>query len=140
MDARELRMNFEMLGDWEDRYRYIIDLGRKLPSMDAADKTAETKIPGCQSNVWVRARVGDEDPPLLHLSADSDSQIVKGLVAIIIALCDGRTPGEVAELDIQGFFEEMELSRHLSMNRSIGLREMIQTIQATARRHRQNAD
>lgn len=123
MDAEELVDNFDLFDDWEDRYAYLIDLGRKLEPMDAADKTEANKVKGCLSQVWfVRT---DEQPGRLTWKGDSDSSIVKGLVAVLQVLYAGKTPEEVAAVDIDGIFGQIGLERHLSMNRRNGFYAMV---------------
>lgn len=124
---------FEMLGDWEEKYRFIIDLGRRLPPMDEADKTDASKVRGCLSSVWVVAAHRDVDGErVIDFVADSDSAIVKGLVAILHSLYSGRTAREILEFDIDALFERLDLARHLSMGRRNGLAEMVKRIRALA--------
>ncbi len=123
MDADELIDNFDLFDDWEDRYAYLIDLGRKLPEMSDALKTEQSKVRGCLSQVWfVRT---DEASGRLHWVGDSDSAIVKGLIAVLQVLYAGKTPDEVAAVDIDGIFGQIGLERHLSMNRRNGFYAMV---------------
>lgn len=129
----ELAENFELLGDWEERYAYIIDLGRKLPPLPEALKTAQTKVDGCISQVWLVPSINrDVTPPKLSFQADSDAQIVKGLVAILIELCSDRTAEEIAAVDIDEAFRRCQLEEHLSPNRRNGFFAMVGKIKAYA--------
>jgi cysteine desulfuration protein SufE len=127
--------NFEMLDDWDDRYRYLIELGRMMPALPPEAYREANKVPGCASQVWLDIRhdgAGDDAP--LVLRGDSDAHIVRGLVALLIALYSGRTPAEVLAVDALGLFRELGLSEHLTPQRSNGVRSMVDRIrrQATA--------
>jgi len=123
VDAEELVDNFDLFDQWEDRYAYLIDLGRKLPDMPDAEKVDENKVRGCLSQVWFVPT--EEQPGRLSWRGDSDSSIVKGLIAILQILYSGKTPEEVAAVDIDGIFEDIGLQRHLSMNRRNGFYAMV---------------
>jgi len=131
----ELVEDFEFLDAWEDRYRYIIELGDELEDMPADQKTEETRVQGCVSNVWLVIRTEPGDPPTIHFVADSDSQIVRGLVAILLMLCSGRTAHEILSLDVERIFDRLELGKHLSRSRSNGLHSMIKRIRRLAEQH-----
>jgi cysteine desulfuration protein SufE len=133
--VEELVDDFEFLGDWEDRYRYIIELGDELEPMPDGLKTDAHRVQGCVSNVWLVMELTEGTPPVIQFVADSDSQIVRGLVAILVMLCSGRTPREILELDIKGVFDRLELQKHLSRSRSNGFRAMIQRIKHLAEQH-----
>jgi cysteine desulfuration protein SufE len=127
---QELVDTFDMLGDWEERYRYLIELGRKLPEMPEAEHTEDHKVRGCMSQVWM---AGDVDADQrLHLRGDSDAHIVKGLIALILALTDGRTAQQVLDTDIKAAFAELGLESHLSMNRRNGFYAMVERIRQMA--------
>jgi cysteine desulfuration protein SufE len=115
---------------WEDRYKYIIDLGKELPEMSPALHTEERLVRGCQSQVWIDTRVQDGR---LQLAVDSDAFIVKGLLAIVLAAYNNKTAAAVLAFDIDGYFEQLDLLRHLSPTRGNGLRAMVQRIQEIAR-------
>lgn len=117
--------------DWEERYRYIIDLGKELPPMDPAEQREENLVRGCQSQVWLVARV-DPAGGVMRLELDSDAHIVRGLIAIVLAAYDGRTPREILQFDIEALFDELDLLRHLSLTRGNGLRAMVEAIRRTA--------
>ena len=127
-----IMQNFEALDDWEDRYRYIIELGRKLDPLDDAFKTDENRVQGCVSSVWLVTDVKDGDPPIIEFKADSDAQIVKGLVAILLALYSGKTAKEILTADIRSIFEKIELAKHLSPNRANGIASMVKRIHELA--------
>lgn len=131
----EIVEDFAFLDAWEDRYRYIIELGDELEALPDRLKTEEHRVQGCVSNVWLVLRVepGESgEPPRIRFLADSDSQIVRGLVAILVSLCSGRTAQEIQVLDIESIFERLELGKHLSRSRSNGLHSMIKRIRRLA--------
>jgi cysteine desulfuration protein SufE len=115
--------------DWEDRYKYIIDLGRELPPLDAAQRTDEHLVRGCQSQVWLVSQQRDDR---LFFDADSDAFIVKGLLAVVLAAYNGKRAADNRHFDIEQYFEQLNLIKHLSVTRGNGLRAMVQRIQATA--------
>lgn len=115
--------------DWEDRYKYIIDLGRELPPLDAAQRTDEHLVRGCQSQVWLVSQQRDDR---LFFDADSDAFIVKGLLAVVLAAYNGKRAADIRDFDIEQYFEQLNLIKHLSVTRGNGLRAMVQRIQATA--------
>ena len=125
-DFAEIRDNFDFLNDWEDRYRYVIELGRTLEPLNEEERNADTKVHGCASQVWL-VRGLDEDGGL-HFRGDSDAHIVRGLVAIVLALFNGRTPQEALAIDAPGKLAELGLDEHLSPQRSNGLRAMLDRI------------
>lgn len=115
--------------DWEDRYKYIIDLGKELPPLPEELHTDDRKIRGCQSQVWIETRL--EDGRLL-MDVDSDAFIVKGLLGVVLAAYNNRTPKEVLAFDIDGYFNELDLISHLSPTRGNGLRAMVGRIREIA--------
>jgi cysteine desulfuration protein SufE len=114
---------------WEDRYRYIIDLGKELPPLPEALHTDDRLVRGCQSQVWMEIT---EQDGRLQLAVDSDAFIVKGLLGVVLAAYNNRTPEEILAFDIDGYFEELELLRHLSPTRGNGLRAMVARIRDAA--------
>jgi len=128
----EIISDFELLDDWEDRYRYLIELGRALPDLPPEDMTEETKVRGCVSQVWLVSETDDAKPPHLSFRGDSDAHIVKGLVAVALALFSGRTPSEIREIDAEGLFRRLGLQEHLTPQRSNGLRSMVARIKNDA--------
>jgi cysteine desulfuration protein SufE len=131
----ELLEEFEFLDTWEDRYRYIIELGDELDDMPEHLKTEENRVLGCVSNVWLVMDIQPGDPPAISFQADSDSQIVRGLVSILVMLCSGRTARDILALDIEGIFEKLELRKHLSRSRSNGLHSMVKRIRRMAEQY-----
>lgn len=114
---------------WEERYKYIIDLGRELPALDEAQRSDDHIVRGCQSQVWL---VGHERDGRLYFDADSDAFIVKGLLAVVLAAYNGKTPQEILAFDIEHYFAELNLLKHLSMTRGNGLKAMVKRIQQSA--------
>ena len=127
-----IMQNFDVLSDWEDRYRYIIELGRKLPPFDEEYKVEDNLVRGCVSQVWLVTDVRDGDPPVIEFRADSDAQIVKGLVAILLSLYSGKTAREILMADIRSIFQKLDLARHLSINRANGFASMVKRIHELA--------
>ncbi|MFA5494153.1 MAG: SufE family protein [Porticoccaceae bacterium] len=114
---------------WEERYKYIIDLGRELPPMADAKKDDAHLVRGCQSQVWIDAR---RDGGRLWFETDSDAFIVKGLLAVVLAAYNGKRPDEVLAFDIEDYFRRLDLLRHLSPTRGNGLRAMVKRIRTMA--------
>jgi cysteine desulfuration protein SufE len=114
---------------WEDRYKYIIDLGRELPALAAQYRTEENLVRGCQSQVWLLSRQSEGK---LYFEADSDAFIVKGLLGVVLAAYNGRSPAEILAFDIGAYFERLNLLKHLSATRGNGLQAMVQRIKAIA--------
>ncbi len=133
-----IKADFEVLEDWEDRYRYIIDLGRKLPPLAAELHSEETRVRGCASQVWLHTRreMSADGETRLWFTGDSDALIVKGLVAIVLAIYNGSTPAEVLRLDARAIISELGLAENLSQQRSNGLNSMIERIMSEARQSR----
>jgi cysteine desulfuration protein SufE len=127
--------DFAYLEEWEDRYRYVIELGKALPDLPDADKTAENKVRGCASQVWLVSQTGDGPDPVLNFRGDSDAHIVRGLVAIVLAIYSGKRASEIAGLDALDTFRSIGMIEHLSAQRANGLRSMVNRIrsEATAR-------
>lgn len=121
---------FAFFDDWEDRYAHLIELGDALPPMDDALKSPSTKVDGCMSQVWMYATENDDGS--LHLLADSDARIVRGLIAVLMIIYQGRTPAQIGAVDIDAIFTQLGLDTHLSMNRRNGFSAMVQRIRALA--------
>ncbi|MBK8770915.1 MAG: SufE family protein [Rhizobiales bacterium] len=136
-----LRDDFSVLDDWEDRYRYVIDLGKALPDMDPALKTAATKVSGCASQVWIHSRpVVRNGATYLDLVGDSDALIVKGLIAIAFLIFAPRPVTEIPDVDAAAIFADLGLREHLTPQRSNGLASMVARIKADAMRARPPAE
>lgn len=128
----ELIANFELLGDWEERFGYLLDLGRKVPRMNEADLTDEHKVHGCQSQVWLKAELDRGDPPRLQFIANSDAHIVNGLIAILMTIYNGKAPEQVVETDAAEVLRALDLEEHLSPTRRNGLHAMVARIRELA--------
>ena len=127
--------DFELLDDWEDRYRYIIELGRSLSPFPEADRTDINKVQGCASQVWlITGTVSTDRGPALHFLADSDAHIVRGLLTVILTLYDGKSPGDILKVDAASIFKTLGLSEHLTPQRSNGVKAIVERIRAEARR------
>ena len=124
--------DFAFLDDWEDRYRYVIELGKELPDLAEDKKTAENKVQGCASQVWVVSHSDDASDPVLTFEGDSDAHIVRGLVAIVLAVYSGKKASDIAALDAIEVFGKIGLVEHLSSQRANGLRSMVNRIRAEA--------
>ena len=135
MTIDEIRDNFVLLDDWDDRYRYVIELGRTLDPMPEAEHSQANKVQGCASQVWLSRQLGRNgaDEPQLDYLGDSDAHIVRGLIAILLTLYSGRTPREVLATDALAVFEELGFREHLTPQRSNGLRAMVERIRSDAR-------
>ncbi|MBO0662405.1 SufE family protein [Jiella sp. MQZ9-1] len=129
----EITSDFELLDDWEDRYRYLIELGRALPPLAPEEMSEATKVRGCVSQVWLVSESDGAHPPHLSFRGDSDAHIVKGLVAVALALFSGRTPAEIEATDAEALFAQLGLQEHLTPQRSNGLRSMVARIKTDAR-------
>jgi cysteine desulfuration protein SufE len=135
MTIDEIRDNFALLDDWDDRYRYVIELGRTLDPMPEAEHSQANKVQGCASQVWLSRRVerGSAGEPLLKYLGDSDAHIVRGLIAILLTLYSGLTPREILGTDALALFDEFGFREHLTPQRSNGLRAMVERIRSDAR-------
>lgn len=131
---------FELLDDWQDRYRYIIELGRKLPPLGPEAKIEEHRVRGCVSQVWLVCRQCPIRPACLTFEADSDAHIVRGLIAIVLAVFDGKSVDEIVALDPRPVFEKLGLATHLTPSRANGFASMVQRIKALAIAEKQARD
>ena len=129
--AEAIQEDLEFLDDWEERYRYIIDLGKQLPPMPEELRTEERFVRGCQSQVWLVTDY-DADSGILYLAVESDALIVRGLAAIILTALNGKAPKDVADYDMDDFFQQLDLLRHLSPTRGNGLLSMVGRIKQEA--------
>lgn len=133
MDIDEIIENFEFMDDWEDRYRYVIELGKELEPLRPEDYSEDHKVRGCVSQVWlVTERDGDPERPVLTFRGDSDAHIVRGLIAILIALYSGKRADEIAKLDAEPVFDQLGLREHLTPQRSNGLASMVKRVREDA--------
>ena len=130
MTLDEVLDTFEFFDDWEDKYRFIIDIGKELPGLPDGDKTDAHLIRGCQSQVWLTYESSDEG---LKFTMDSDAHIVRGLIAVVLIVIQNRSASEIQQLDIEGIFGQLDLLAHLSVTRGNGLRAMVSRIKEVAR-------
>ena len=137
--AKDLTEDFSLFQDWEERYRYIIELGDRLPNLAETHRTEVNRVQGCTSNAWLVAEL-DSATSLITFRADSDSQIVRGLIAILLMFFSERSPAEIVDFDITPYFHEMTLDKHLSRSRSNGLNFMIQKMKELAARCQNASD
>ena len=137
----EIEENFALLDDWEDRYRYVIELGRTLSPLTEAEHSPENKVRGCASQVWLVSEVLPDTAsgPRLAFRGDSDAHIVGGLIAILIAHYSGRLAAEIVRLDTEALFGRLGLRDHLTPQRSNGLASMVERIRSDARKTLQQA-
>jgi cysteine desulfuration protein SufE len=130
----DIRDNFALLDEWDDRYRYVIELGRALPPMPEEEHSAANKVQGCTSQVWLSRDIDRSGPePVLTFRGDSDAHIVRGLVAILLALQSGKTAREILAADPVALFDELGFRQNLTPQRSNGLRAMVERINRDAR-------
>lgn len=130
----EILETFDFLDDWEDRYKYLIDIGRALPALPDTEKNDINRVRGCVSQVWLVTETSKNPngDPVISYRGDSDALIVQGLVAITLALYSGKTAKEILEIDVDGLFGELGLQEHLTPQRSNGLKSMVARIKADA--------
>jgi cysteine desulfuration protein SufE len=131
----EIVENFSLLEDWDDRYRYVIELGRGLGTLSEHDRTEANKVQGCASQVWLATTVRHDGAggPVLSFSGDSDAHIVRGLIAILFAMFSGKRARQILSTDAIAAFERLGLREHLTPQRSNGFRSMVERIRADAR-------
>ena len=134
-DIDEIIDNFSLLDDWDDRYRYLIELGRELPPLATEAHNDANKVRGCASQVWLdtRVRPNGAGGPVLTFVGDSDAHIVRGLIAVLFAMYSGRSAKHILATDAVALFEKMGLREHLTPQRSNGFRAMVERIHADAR-------
>jgi cysteine desulfuration protein SufE len=128
--SQEIIEDMAFFDDWEQRYQYIIDLGKSIPPIDESLKTNENLVRGCQSNVWL---VSTEQDSKLQFQADSDAVIVNGLLALVIAVFNDKTMTQILDFDINGYFKALDLERHITPTRGNGLHAIVAKIQAIAK-------
>lgn len=130
----DIRDNFDLLEDWDDRYRYVIELGRMLEPMPEEDHSAANKVSGCASQVWLARSTANAggDETVLTYKGDSDAHIVRGLIYILLSLYSGKTARKIMETDALAIFDALGFREHLSPQRSNGLRSMVERIRRDA--------
>jgi len=134
MQLEELADTFEMLGEWEERYRYLIELGRKLEPLPPGQKIEANKVRGCLSQVWMTVRSEPGPPLTLHFLGESDGVITKGLIVVLFMLYSGRTPQQILDTDVTSAFARLGLDNHLTMNRRSGFYAMVERVRLLAAR------
>jgi cysteine desulfuration protein SufE len=134
MTIDEIIENFAFLDDWDDRYRYVIELGRTLAPLSDAERTETNKVQGCASQVWLTTEVKPDGAagPVLTFVGDSDAHIVRGLIAILFAIYSGKSAREILATNAVEVFERLGLREHLTPQRSNGFRSMVERIRADA--------
>ena len=128
----DIRSTFGFFEAWQDKYAFLLDIGKSLAPLPDAERTEDNLVRGCQSQVWL---VPHFDGDNVHLAIDSDAHIVRGLIAIVLAAYDDRPPRQILDFDIEGLFDELDLIGHLSPTRGNGLRAMVAKIRSIARAH-----
>jgi len=128
----ELIETFDALGDWEAQCDYLIDLGYEIPDFPESARIEANRVHGCQSNVWLIAEIKAGDPPVIEIQADSDSMIVRGLIAVLLLAYSGKTAQEILQTDVQQIFARLGLNRQLSSARRNGLAGMVQRVRSLA--------
>jgi cysteine desulfuration protein SufE len=132
-DIGEIIENFELLGDWEARYQYLVELGERLAPMPSAHKTNANRVVECMSLVHVAAQPHPEHPGRLAYWGDCDTAIIKGVVALLVGLFSSKTPDEIESLDVDELFQGLQLEEHLSPNRHVGVYAIVNKMKAQAR-------
>jgi len=132
LTPEEVIENFEFLESWEARYAYLVELGEALPPLDDTLRTEDHRVKGCMSQVWVCPVPDDTRPGALKYVGDCDTAIIKGVLALVIRLLSGRTPQEIAGVDLDHLFEELHLAEHLSPNRHFGIYSLVEMMKKQA--------
>ncbi|MBD9371489.1 SufE family protein [Rhizobium sp. ARZ01] len=131
-DLAQIIDDFAFLDEWEDRYRYVIELGKALPDLSEDKRTSQNKVQGCASQVWLLTHSDGAGDPVLTFEGDSDAHIVRGLVAIVLAVYSGKRASEISRTDALDVFGKIGLVEHLSSQRANGLRSMVRRIRDEA--------
>lgn len=129
-DLNEIVDIFDLLGDWDQRYQYMIELGEKLPPIDDAERCEDNLVKGCMSQVWITARCEDG---VIHFDGDSDTAVIKGILALLIDLSDGHSAEQISKIDMDEIFARLNLDEHLSPNRHVGVYAMFDLMKQKAR-------
>lgn len=124
---------FEMLGDWDARYQYLVELGEQMEPMPEDEKSEHNRVKGCMSQVWVQAFVDPADPKKIRYHGDCDTAVIKGVLALLIKMASGKTEREVEALDVDEVFERLNLDEHLSPNRHVGVYGIVELMKSQAR-------
>ncbi len=132
MSIETIIEDFAFLDDWEDRYRYVIELGKSLPPLSDEERTDANKVRGCASQVWIVRKIGGGEDPVIEFRGESDAHIVRGLIAILLELYSGQKASRILEIDPEKQFAEIGLREHLTAQRSNGLTSMVSRIRHDA--------
>ncbi len=132
-EIREVIDDFDLLGDWDQRYQYLVEIGERMPPMPAEDKTDANRVKECMSIVHVVARPDGSAPPRLCFAGDCDTAIIKGVVALLVRIYSGKTPAEIESTDVDGLFAGLHLEEHLSPNRHVGVYAIVEKMRRQAR-------
>jgi len=132
-DIRAIIDDFELLGDWDQRYQYLIEIGERLPPLPTEDKTPANQVRECMSIVHVVPRPDGSVPPRLHYAGDCDTAIIKGVLALLVRIYSGKTPAEIESTDIDALFAGLHLEEHLSPNRHVGVYAIVEKMRGQAR-------
>ncbi|KPK37111.1 MAG: Fe-S metabolism protein SufE [Gammaproteobacteria bacterium SG8_47] len=124
---------FELLGDWDQRYQYLVELGERLGQLPQEAYVDDNKVTGCMSQVWVMAMPDQGDPERLHFAGDCDTSVIKGVLALLIQVADGKTLQELDAFDVDEMFERLQLDDHLSPNRHVGVYAIVEKMKQQAR-------
>lgn len=124
---------FELLGDWEQRYQYLIELGENLPEMPAKYKTDDSRVKPCMSQVWVYAYTDKDNDDAIHYHGDCDTSVIKGVLALLFQLVEAKTVEEIQQLNVDEVFEKLNLGEHLSPNRHVGVYAIVELMKQQAR-------
>ena len=132
LEIAEITEEFQLFDDWEDKYAYLIELGKKLPPLPEPLKTEESKVHGCTSQVWLVKYQEEGDADRVYFKADSDAFIVKGLIALLLRIYSGKTKQQILQVDIEQCFKALEFGQYLSPSRSNGFFAMVERIRTLA--------
>jgi cysteine desulfuration protein SufE len=134
-EIQEIIDDFDLLDDWDSRYQYLVEIGERMPEMDAVDKTEANWVRECMSTVHVAAHPLADAPSRLVYTGDCDTAIIKGVVAILVRLLSGKTPAEIEDTDVEALFEGLHLEEHLSPNRHVGVYAIVNKMKGQAEVH-----
>jgi len=131
-NVTDILETFDLLGDWEQRYQYLVELGEGLPALPETQRTEDNRVKPCMSQVWVASAPDPVRPGHVTMHGDCDTAIIKGVVALLLSLCDGKTPREILQLDFDRLFEGLKLAEHLSPSRHVGIYAIVEKIREQA--------
>jgi len=129
-DIESIASDFELLGDWDQRYEYLVELGEQMPLMPESELTDENRVFPCMSKVWVYAYRDPDNPNLINFHGECDTAIIKGVVALLVKLFSGKTAQEILDMDVDQLFERIKLAENLSPNRHVGIYAIVEAIKS----------